>query len=56
MLATVDAKKPPSSPHLRGDHAASAAAVKFSASITTSDCSKYGIDWETSAAGADFAP
>ena len=32
-MATVDAKKPPSSPHFRGDHPDPGATVKFSASV-----------------------
>jgi hypothetical protein len=36
-VSTVEAKKPPSSPHCRGSQAAPAVAVKFSASIMIID-------------------
>ena len=41
MLVTVEAKNPPSSPHLRGDHEPRAPQVKFSASRCTIVWLKY---------------
>ena len=51
MLATVEAKKPPSSPHFRGDQADPTAGVKLSASTCTMLWEKYGTSCETSVPG-----
>lgn len=51
MFATVEAKKPPSSPHFLGDQEDPTAGVKLSASTWTMLWEKYGTSCETSVAG-----